>query len=270
MGRFGIARLAGLAVLACAGAMSTGCGPSFGPQARYGIVFYCPGAGNIDFGDVGIREGLEAAGFRGQVATVNWTVSLNPIIDHVARINARFGGTRLARMIEEYQDRYPNAPVNIVGLSAGTGVAIWALEDLKPGYKVDNVVLLASSLSSSYDKLDQVLPHLRGRIYNVYSPKDPVLSGPMKVAGTIDGVFFESGAGEVGLHPRRGAERVTNIRWRPEFERYGYYGGHTDGTRAAFVQAVISPYLLGAGGHGPTASGAEADDAARVSMRHSN
>ena len=38
-----------------------GCGPQFGPQARNGMTFYCPGAGNIDFGDQGVRQGLQRA-----------------------------------------------------------------------------------------------------------------------------------------------------------------------------------------------------------------
>ncbi len=62
-----------------------GCAPAFGPKAANGITFYCPGAGNLDFGDAGIRAGLERAGYRGQVATLMWTVSFNPAIDQALR-----------------------------------------------------------------------------------------------------------------------------------------------------------------------------------------
>ena len=127
-----------------------GCAPSFGPQAQNGITFYCPGAGNFDFGDVGIRQGLKAAGYQGQVASVMWTVSFNPAIDQRLG-NARLGAARLARAIERYVEKYPGKPVNVIGLSAGTGVAVWALEDLKPKYRVDNVILLGSSLWYRYD-----------------------------------------------------------------------------------------------------------------------
>jgi len=214
----------------------------FGPKAENGITFYCPGAGNFDFGDLGIRQGLEAAGYQGQVASVLWTVSFNPAIDQRLG-NARLGAKRLARTIEQYRDEFPGRPVNLIGLSAGTGVAIWALEDLKPGYSVENVVLLGSSLWYRYD-VRKALRRLEGRVYNYYSSRDPVLAGPMKLLGTIDGVFGEDGAGTAGLRPPGGSDRVVNIRWEPAFERYGYYGLHTDATNARFVEAYISKHIM--------------------------
>lgn len=231
--------LAGIAIV------STGCTTTFGPKAEHGIVFYCPGAGNVDFGGVGVREGLEKAGFRGEVRSLLWTISFNPAIDQAVRLNARFAGTRLARLIEDYTEQYPNGRVSLIGLSAGSGVAIWALEDLKEGYYVDNVVLLGSSLSSNYD-VSKALRHVHGKIYVYYSSKDAVLAGPMKLFGTIDGVFQVDGAGAVGLRTPRGADRVVNIAWRPEYKRYGYAGGHVDSTNPRFVEAVIAPHILGA------------------------
>jgi hypothetical protein len=222
-----------------------GCAPVFGPKAENGITFYAPGAGNVDFGDLGIRRGLKAAGYQGQVASVLWTVSFNPAVDQRLG-NARLGGLGLARSIESYTDKYPGRAVNLVGLSAGTGVVIWALEDLEDRYSVENVVLLGSSLWHRYD-VSKALRHVRGKIYNYYSPNDQILAGPMKVFGTIDGVFGEDGAGAVGLHPPRGAERVVNIRWAPEFSRYGYHGGHMDATSARFVEAYISAHIISTG-----------------------
>lgn len=220
----------------------TGCTPMFGPKAANGITFYCPGAGNFDFGDLGVREGLEAAGYQGQVASVLWTVGFNPAIDQRLG-NARLAGLQLARTIESYCDQFPGRPVNLIGLSAGTGVAVWALEDLKSGYSVENVVLLGSSLWYRYD-VSKALRRLKGHIYNYYSPRDPVLAGAMKVFGTIDGVFGEDGAGAVGLHSPGGSSRIINIRWEPGFKQYGNYGNHTDGTRAPFVEAYISKHVI--------------------------
>lgn len=220
-----------------------GCASGFGEQARYGITFYCPGAGNVDMGDTGIRKGLKQAGYRGQVARLTWTVSFNPAIDQAVRINAGIGARRLAEYIRDYKNRYPNGEVNLVGLSAGTGVAIWALEALPPGCNVDNVILLASSLKHNYD-VSKALQRVNGKIYNYYSTHDAILSGPMKVFGTIDGEFLTDGAGAVGLHPPRGGDRVVNIRWRSEFQKYGYHGGHTDATNASFVRAHIAPKIV--------------------------
>lgn len=230
-----------LLMLSCAAL--TGCVSSFGEEANHGITFYCPGAGNVDLGDAGIREGLRRAGYRGQVARLTWTVSFNPAIDQAIRVNARLGATQLARYIENYIDKYPGREVNLVGLSAGTGVALWALEDLKPGYNVNNVVLIASSLHYRYD-CRKAARHVQGTIYNYYSPNDVVLAGPMKVFGTIDGVFGEDGAGAVGLQCPGADGKVVNVAWRAEFERYGYAGGHFDGTSPAFVRHEIAPHLV--------------------------
>ncbi|MEW6198633.1 MAG: hypothetical protein AB1601_08240 [Planctomycetota bacterium] len=236
-----------LAALALLGALVSGCATEFGEQARYGITFYCPGAG-VDLGDAGVREGLQQAGYRGQVARMTWSLSMNPAVDQTVRIIARQGGERLAQYIQQYIDKYPDGEVNIVGLSAGTGVAIWALEALKPGYKVNNVILIASSLSHDYD-VSKAVRRVNGKIYNYYSPTDAVLAGPMKVFGTIDGAFLKDGAGAVGLRVPRGAgDRVVNIRWRPEFEKWGYYGGHMDGTNPTFVRYEIARHIIGSGG----------------------
>jgi pimeloyl-ACP methyl ester carboxylesterase len=237
-------RVLGLAILGVGVALS-GCATEFGEKAKYGITFYVPGAG-VDLGDAGVRDGLEKAGYRGQVARATWSVSFNPAIDQTVRILAQQGGKRLAAAIQEYLDDYPGQEVNIVALSAGTGVAVWAVEALKPTYKVNNVVLISSSLCCRYD-VRRALANVKGRIYNYYSPTDLVLLGPMKVFGTIDGVYLADGAGAVGLKVPPGAEdRVINIPWREEFAQYGYVGGHGDGTNAVFVQHEISQYIIAA------------------------
>lgn len=229
------------ALLLCAAAAG-GCAPNFGERATYGIVFYCPGVG-IDLGDAGVRRGLQEAGFPGQVAKINWSVSMNPAIDQTVRIFAAHGSRTLAELVRAYIDQYPGRPVTIIGLSAGTGIAVWGLERLEPPYKVDNVILLASSLSHDYDVSD-ALRAVRGRVYNYYSPHDAVLGGPMQVAGTIDRKFFTPGAGQIGLAVPEGAEeRIVNVEWVREFAQYGYFGGHTDATNAAFVAARLSEHI---------------------------
>ncbi len=236
-------RVLSLSGLVFVGLALTGCATDYGKRADNGLTFYCPGAGNADMGDAGLRSGLQRAGYRGQVARLTWSVSFNAVVDQTVRVIARQGGKNLARCIEDYIDKYPGREVNLVGLSAGTGVAIFGLEELKPGYEVNNVVLIASSLHHKYD-VGKALRRVKGRIYCYYSRNDAVLASLMKAFGTIDGVFLEDGAGAVGLHSPRGADRIVNIGWRPEFEKYGYFGGHTDGTSAAFVQEYIAGHIV--------------------------
>ncbi len=243
-----------------------GCAASFGPNAENGITFYCPGAGNVDFGDAGIRAGLSAAGYKGEIASYVWTISFNPAIDQTLRINARLRASGLSSIIRQYVDQYPGKPVTVIGLSAGTGIALWALEDLPEGYQVDNVILLSSSLYHRYD-ISKAVPRIRGRIYNYYSPNDVVLAGPMKIFGTIDGVFAQDGAGAVGLRPPAYADRVVNVGWTTDFARYGYVGGHFDSTSPQFVRAVLAKHVLGAStnpGAAPAPATAPAKSPARA------
>lgn len=237
--RIGWCMAAAALTVSCAGCTSL----SYSEKAKLGITYYAPGAGNIDFTDGGIRNGLQAAGYKGEIATFLWTISLNPLIDQTIRLNAKLRAQQLSRIIENYADKYPGKPINVIGLSAGTGVGIWAIEDLKPGVMVENVVLLGSSLWYRYD-VSKALQHIRGKIYCYYSPNDAVLAVPMKVAGSIDGVFGEDGAGSVGLQPAKGRDRIVNIAWRPEFQRYGYNGGHTDGASPEFVKTFLAKHIM--------------------------
>jgi pimeloyl-ACP methyl ester carboxylesterase len=236
----GFVLVAGLAGL-------TGCGPNFGPKAKNGIVFYCPGASNWDMGEVSVRDGLEKAGFEGQVAAFYWSIAPIPIagaaVDQYARFNPRLRAGLLARSIEEYIDRFPGRPVHLIGLSAGTGVALWALEDLKPGYRVDNVVLLSSSLSSNFDARKS-FEHVTGRVYVYYSSSDPVLAIAMRATGTIDGSFTEEPVGLVGFRGPGNGAKVVNVAYSPDFAKYGYRGQHLDSTASRFVTAVIAPQIL--------------------------
>jgi pimeloyl-ACP methyl ester carboxylesterase len=232
-----------LLILALAFGLTAGCQTNFGRGAEHGLVVYIPGAGNVDRGEVGLQEGLQRVGFRGAFVTLRWTYSYNVALDQSVRAFARIAATRLAGLLQDYMDRYPDREVNVVGLSAGTGIAIWAVEQLQPGYKVNNVVLLSSSLATDYD-VGPALEHMSGRIYNYYSMTDAVLIGPMKVFGTIEGRYLVDGAGAVGLEPATPTDRVVNTPWTPDFEQYGYVGGHFDVTSPAFVQTFISKHLV--------------------------
>src|SRR5262249_4650773 len=121
------------------------------PRDRYGRTWYIDGVGNWGFGVSEVPAGIYARNYPGHVENFRWSLTLNPVVDQTFRIFARAGGARLAGVIQSQQREYPDAEVNLIGLSAGSGVAIWAVEDLKPPARVHNIVLLASSLSSKYD-----------------------------------------------------------------------------------------------------------------------
>lgn len=213
------------------------------PRDKIGHTWYIDGVGNWGFGVAEMEQGLTAAGYRGHVSNFRWSVTLNPVLDQTFRIFAKSGGERLGGIVNEQLDRYPNAPVNLIGLSAGSGVAIWAAEAVKPPHKLRNVVLLASSLSSTYDAR-KALANISGHIIVFHCPSDPVLDGPARVLGSIDGKFDDC-AGLVGLRgPGVETGRIKNIPWNSRFAALGWTGSHTDCTSEPFVRVEVSQYIV--------------------------
>src|SRR5262249_42620103 len=156
----------------------------------------------------------------------HWSLTMNPALDQTLRFIAKGGGDRLGDIMTDYLKSHPDCDVNVIGLSAGTGVGMWAIENVKPPYKVNNYVMLGSSISSRYDAT-KALNNMKGKIYVLYSASDPVNSGPVRALGTIDGTFDEP-AGLVGLRGRANSSgRIVNIPWSSKYERYGWVGGHT-------------------------------------------
>ncbi len=222
--------------------------------ASLGKTFYVGGAG--PFGNIGtldVPAGLRDGGYEGAIEVFGWQSWLGGTLrDQLDRKRNKGQARRLARMIRRHLDRYPNSRVNIIALSAGTGVATWALERLPEKYRVANVVFLGSSLSRQYD-LSKALRRVDGKLYNFYSTRDRILRYAIALSGSIDGEF--QGPNVAGLygfaHSRRSdaptralyAAHVRNLPWRRAYARFGYHGLHTDGTNPRFIARIVTPKL---------------------------
>ena len=213
-----------------------------GPAAN-GITYYLDGAGNWGFGVADVPAGLTSAGYKGRVEPILWTSSFNPAIDQVNPINHALQSSALAGRIEDYKRRYPNKNVNVISLSAGTGIAVWAAEKVRPPAKINNVILLGSSLSYDYD-MSRALANMTGKIYVYYSKFDGVLEGPVKAIGTVDHKVGVDAVGLVGSRSPRGKDRIVNIGWSTRYQKYGWSGAHTDCTSKAFVAGVLARHIV--------------------------
>ncbi len=224
------------------GCVSTG-GGGGGAAERFGKTFYLDGAGNWGFGSSEVSVGIRQAGYRGDVEIFVWTMTFNPLADQLNIVGARVRAAALADRIANYHRRYPENDINVIALSAGTGVATWAIENLPPGVNIKHFVLLGSSLSHDYD-MSRAFKHISGTIYTYYSPHDNVL-GAVRVIGTIDQKRGGDSIGLVGLKPPPGYEdRVVNTGWSRRWLRLGWAGAHTDCTNQLFVRREIGPRLL--------------------------
>ncbi|UCG34293.1 MAG: hypothetical protein JSU68_06570 [Phycisphaerales bacterium] len=230
-----------MAILAGMVFVVTGCQD---PAEQFGKTYYLDGAGNWGFGVSEVPAGLRAAGYQGSVEVFLWTSSFNPAIDQVNEVGNKFRAGILSGKIDDYLRRHPDKDVNIIALSAGTGIATWAVEGLSNRHKINNLVLLGSSLSYDYD-MTEALAHIKGKVYVYYSSHDEVLTTGARALGTVDRKFVD-GAGLRGLHPKgRNSPRVVNIGWTSRYSALGWTGAHTDATSQAFVQREIAPRILG-------------------------
>lgn len=223
--------------------LCTGCEqPAAVKDSGYGRTWYIDGAGNWGFGVNDVPKGLKDAGYRGTVANHRWSITLNPVLDQTLRFVARGSAKGLASEITKYLKANPKADVNIIALSAGTGVGAWAIENVEPPCKVNNFILLGSSLSSRYD-IRKALDNMKGHVYVYYASADPILQGPVRALGTIDGTFDDS-AGLVGLRGPAYAGRVINIGWSSRYTSLGWTGGHADCTNHKFVQQELARWII--------------------------
>lgn len=210
------------------------------------VTIFLDGAGW--FGSSGsVESGLRDAGDKGEFETFVWSSGLGAAHDHLVVANSKSLGKRLARKIEKYRERGNDARINLIALSAGTSVVLNALEQLKPGVSVDNVVLLSSSASERRD-LTHIMHHVRGRLYATCSRNDGILPTIMTNADHKGG----EPAGISGFKPPRkhnaaahaAYERVVNLPWKPAYLAYDWDGGHTAATNRKFIATVIGPRIL--------------------------
>ena len=211
----------------------------------FGRTYYIDGAGNWGFGVGSVYSGLVKAGYKGNIINFRWSPTFNPALDQtIGRPAARLKGAELGQQITRYLERYPDVTVNIIALSAGTGVAVWACENVERPAEVYSVIMLGSSLSSDYD-MTKALPHVTTGVFVYHSRHDMILQGPVRSLGTIDGKMGGHAAGIVGLRPRRGSDgKIFNTRWSPRYERLGWTGSHTDATSEPFVRYELARHIL--------------------------
>jgi hypothetical protein len=226
-------------------------------RMKRGYIYYLDGAGGGTAKknwSEGVKDGVLAAGYRGAGEMFSWETGQGMIKDQeesVARGRAK--AKELALEIQKREAAYPNAPVELLGFSAGTAIAIFALEALPESVKVQNVVLLGASISRDYD-LTKALKHVRGHFYVYTSTHDEMVGFLMKFTGSADRKRNDPGADITGFVLPAGAnaatrklyaQKIVTIKWTKELEADGDYGHHFDNIKMAFIRDHVAPLLMG-------------------------
>ena len=215
---------------------------------KKGYLYYLDGAGGgtaQNNWSAGVRDGLLAAGYPGAGEMFSWETGKGMIKDQEESVaRGRADAKRLAEEIQKREAAYPNAPVEMLGFSAGTAIAIFALEALPESVKVQNVVLLGASISHDYD-LSKALKHVRGHMYVYTSTHDLMVGVFMKFTGTADRKHDDAGADIHGFVLPAGAtaetkalyaRKIVTIKWTKELEADGDYGHHFDNIKKDFIR----------------------------------
>ncbi len=220
--------------------MSSGCAPEpFGAR-----VFFCDGAGWYS-STPSVKDGFRRAKVPAQVDTYSWSTFLGPGTDHLLAARNSAVAAGLARKIEEARAADPERPIFVMGLSAGTAVALSAIEQLEQGVTVDAVALLSPSVSARRD-LTKVMPRVRYGLFATCSRKDAILSGMVVNADGGSGPPAGINGFSLAKYGRRAEaayRRVYNLPWRSAYVEHDWDGGHVSVTNARFIANVIIPRL---------------------------
>jgi hypothetical protein len=223
-------------------------------EARYeqGLVVCLSGAGGGVTGECQrIRNALAAGGVDRAIEIFDWSGG-KILGDQQAVAQNHLKAAELARHLEAYMASHPGRPVHLVAISAGTGLAVWALESLGGSYRAEGAILLASSLEARYD-LAPALSRVNDRIYTFNSLIDPVLLTAVPFSGTVDQEGAVAG-GLIGFRPPKGADDATQAIYRDKLVQHmwwpgdavlGNLGDHLGTTNPLFVQACLAPIVKG-------------------------
>jgi len=166
---------------------------------------------------------------------------------------------RIAKEIAQRAALHPTERIILTAQSGGCALAVWAMEDLPPGVRVDSLVLISPALSPGYD-LSRALSHLTastssgahlsGRAF-VFTDKNDmfILGWGTRTFGTSDGKHCDA-AGLGGFVEPAGADaqqyaKLRSLPYQRDWLRYGNIGGHATALSPFFGEDVVAPLVVG-------------------------
>ncbi|MGC9453512.1 MAG: hypothetical protein ACP5HU_01485 [Phycisphaerae bacterium] len=232
--------------------MLSGCGPSqpyvTSSRLERGLVIVLPGIEGRSILNEAICKGLDDGGVNAAIELYDWTAPLGPLYNLRAERRNREAAEEIAQRIVNYQMSYPHRPVLLVGQSGGGAMAVWTIEALPAGSRVEGAVLLSASLSPTYP-LDTALERSRRGIVNFYSHRDWFLLGiGTTITGTMDGEHTSS-AGRTGFiipdYLARPAcyRKLHQVPWNERMADTGHTGGHLTISAARFIATYVAPFV---------------------------
>lgn len=201
----------------------------------------------------GIISGLRQTYPNATYEIFDWTTGrATRMLYHVVAWNRNQNvACQLAEHIVTLQNQQPYRPIILVGHSGGGAMAIVALEQLPPGYRIHQAILLAPDIAPSHPLATSLDRTVQG-IDVFHSRLDCLILGAATTSvGTIDRVWTPA-AGMVGFHSPRGADEGSQFLYAAKLHQHGYepamsltghFGGHFTCTLPEFVNRYVSPAI---------------------------
>jgi hypothetical protein len=212
------------------------------------IVYVADGAGNFQMASKAFRLVAGTDHYPLEVRTFEWSHGKGRIVaDQICYQYARQQGERFADELRACKASHPEMPIHVVGHSAGAMATLAALEAVPEGI-VDHAVLLAPSVSSTYD-LRPALQKVRVGLHVFYSENDLSYLGLWtSVLGNTDRKWTIS-SGLTGFRvvddPERpeSHQKLHQHAWHPNHLHLGNDGGHYGCYQPDFLRAKVLPLL---------------------------
>ncbi|HEV8379937.1 MAG TPA: hypothetical protein VGP99_13885, partial [Tepidisphaeraceae bacterium] len=217
------------------------------PLQGQNLVVLVPGCAGDGFWYNDLRESVAANQPGRIVRTFEWGLPLPLYMLNLQDSKIHHQAEEaLAKAIKSWRDRYPSGHLTLLGHSAGCGVILGSLSRVDKRVDVENVVLLAPSVSPDY-QIGPALRQIAGTLHIFFSDGDKLWLGwRTSTFGTYDSVKTEA-AGKVGLNlgtvnpDLRG--KVVQHGYEPEFAELGNGGGHFGSLARRFNDKVIAPLV---------------------------
>lgn len=213
------------------------------------FLLHLPGIDGTRGVDHSLIAGLADAGLRAEVHIDDWTEQAPGLSALMAYDRNLKEAQAAADLINRRFEQDPASPIVVTAHSGGTAIAVWALERLRPGVMVRDVVLLAPALSPHYD-LTAALRHVQNAMTVYSSPIDGLVLGiGTSLFGTMDRVNGES-AGRYGFEVPASADfnvyqqKLRPAPYRREWAAYGDKGSHIGPMSRAFASHIVAPSLI--------------------------
>lgn len=190
------------------------------------------------------------AGLQKSVRFFGWNEPRPDFMTHLTDLDSNRAQARaVAAQITSYARTFPEAPIDLVGYSAGAAMAIFVCEALPDDVRVRNIVLAQADLSPSYE-LTTALRHMTGKIVHFYCPTDVFLSGGFNLLfGTLDrryaiAVGKDGFVPEIAIPDESQRHRLIQLGWSEEWAEFGHPGNHVAILQYRWNRFIVSPYVV--------------------------